>query len=176
MCITHSINHGFMVFFVLWAFTVAAINYTWMLLPLLHLPQELKRLGLFWTISSPHHRLQWPGPMAPTASACILRTAFAAVRTVVFSSSHVACPCRFTGAENVNRRKPPPLPAELPSGLLSWIGPVWKYPETDVINLCGLDVAVFFRLLNLGKIPRCCCCCFTLCTIMLFLDGQQLCL
>eukprot|EP00775_Hariotina_reticulata_P007650 gene7650-7853_t len=59
-------------------------------------------------------------------------------------------PKRFTGAENVNRRKPPPLPAELPFGLLSWIGPIWKYPETDVINLCGLDVAVFFRLLNLG--------------------------
>jgi hypothetical protein len=63
----------------------------------------------------------------------------------------VACLCRFTGAENVNRRKPPPLPAELPSGLLSWIGPIWRYPENDVINLCGLDVAVYFRLLNLGK-------------------------
>lgn len=57
---------------------------------------------------------------------------------------------RYIGAENLGRRKPAPLAAELPAGLLSWIKPVWCYSEPDVIDLCGLDVAVFFRLLQLG--------------------------
>ena len=57
---------------------------------------------------------------------------------------------RYIGAENLEGRKPAPLAAELPAGLLSWIKPVWCYKESDVIDLCGLDVAVFFRLLQLG--------------------------
>eukprot|EP00878_Enallax_costatus_P004467 GHUV01004707.1.p1 GENE.GHUV01004707.1~~GHUV01004707.1.p1 ORF type:complete len:727 (+),score=178.67 GHUV01004707.1:479-2659(+) len=59
-------------------------------------------------------------------------------------------PKRYVGAENLESRKPAPLAAELPAGLLSWIKPVWCYKESDVIDLCGLDVAVFFRLLQLG--------------------------
>jgi hypothetical protein len=59
------------------------------------------------------------------------------------------------GAENVSGRPPAPLAAELPAGLLSWIKPVWCYPEPEVIDLCGLDVAVFFRLMQLGECTRC---------------------
>lgn len=41
-------------------------------------------------------------------------------------------------------------PKFLPSGLLSWIVPVWRYKEEEVIATAGLDVAVFFRMLSLG--------------------------
>jgi hypothetical protein len=63
--------------------------------------------------------------------------------------------CRYVGAENVGGRPPAPLAAELPAGLLSWIKPVWCYPEPEVIDLCGLDVAVFFRLMQLGEFSFC---------------------
>eukprot|EP00879_Flechtneria_rotunda_P006438 GHRR01006767.1.p1 GENE.GHRR01006767.1~~GHRR01006767.1.p1 ORF type:complete len:1002 (+),score=295.37 GHRR01006767.1:144-3149(+) len=59
-------------------------------------------------------------------------------------------PKRYIGAENLSGRKPAPITRELPAGLLSWIKPVWCYSEPDVIDLCGLDVAVFFRVLQLG--------------------------
>ncbi|WIA40903.1 hypothetical protein OEZ86_004563 [Tetradesmus obliquus] len=59
-------------------------------------------------------------------------------------------PKRYVGADNAGGRAPAPLAAELPAGLLSWIKPVWCYPEPEVIDLCGLDVAVFFRLMQLG--------------------------
>jgi hypothetical protein len=64
--------------------------------------------------------------------------------------------CRYVGADNVGGRPPAPLAAELPAGLLSWIRPVWCYPEPEVIDLCGLDVAVFFRLMQLGEYSKGC--------------------
>lgn len=54
------------------------------------------------------------------------------------------------GAENRSGAKAKQLPNELPQGLFGWVHPVWHYSEQEVINLCGLDVAVYFRLLRMG--------------------------
>lgn len=60
-------------------------------------------------------------------------------------------PCRYTGADTDASRRPARLATPLPEGLLSWTKAVWQYPEADVIQQCGMDVAVFFRLLHLGR-------------------------
>jgi hypothetical protein len=65
-------------------------------------------------------------------------------------------PKRYTGADTDAEQRPARLATPLPEGLLSWTKAVWVYPEADVIQQCGLDVAAFFRLLHLGE--RCCCC------------------
>lgn len=60
-------------------------------------------------------------------------------------------PKRFTGADRDGEQRPARLATPLPEGLLSWTKAVWVYPEADVIQECGLDVAAFFRLLHLGR-------------------------
>lgn len=62
---------------------------------------------------------------------------------------------RYTGADTDPSLRPARLATPLPAGLLSWTRAVWCYPEQEVIDLCGLDVAVFFRLLHLGAFWVC---------------------
>jgi hypothetical protein len=58
------------------------------------------------------------------------------------------------GGDNPEGERLKSLPQHLPEGFFGWIRPVWQYKERDVIELCGLDVAVYFRLLNLGESRR----------------------
>jgi hypothetical protein len=41
-------------------------------------------------------------------------------------------------------------PRKLPPGWLSWVIPVFNYPEAEVIQVAGLDAAVFIRILRFG--------------------------
>lgn len=83
-----------------------------------------------------------PDPTTPTHTTTVQHL-------LAIVASTIACRC--TGGEDVPGSKPALLPPELPAGFLSWIKPVWCYSESDVIDLCGLDVAAFFRMLHLGE-------------------------
>ena len=48
------------------------------------------------------------------------------------------------------RRKP----RKLPPGFFSWIPSILRYSEQNVIDVCGLDTAVFLRLINFGGAPH----------------------
>ena len=48
-------------------------------------------------------------------------------------------------AEDVKHR-----PKQLPLGYVSWVMPVFTYPEDELIEVAGLDAAVFIRILRFG--------------------------
>ncbi len=44
-------------------------------------------------------------------------------------------------------------PKRLPNLPLSWVYPVMMYPEEQIIDECGLDCAIYLRILRFGE-PR----------------------
>lgn len=48
-----------------------------------------------------------------------------------------------------------PQPTPLPLTLLTWVYPLLRLPEREIIRVAGLDVAIYLRLLRFGEVTSC---------------------
>jgi hypothetical protein len=51
-----------------------------------------------------------------------------------------------------------PQPTPLPLTLLTWVYPLLRLPEREIIRVAGLDVAIYLRLLRFGEAAGCTVC------------------
>lgn len=83
------------------------------------------------------------------ATMLIFNLGLATVLVVVFSLLHGMEWCRRLYASRMYLEEPG-APVKPMRGPFQWLKPVWQATEQDIINLSGLDAAVYFRMFTIS--------------------------